>query len=84
MHSTIKCEEEATWRKVGGVEMWLGTKRTHGTVLGRDAVGTEKYRGPHRGLVFSPMQPPQTGDFDREGAEFCEFLQPAGIKTRSF
>ena len=84
MHSTTERGEEVTWRRAGGVEMWLGTERTHGTVLGRDAVGTERYRQrPTQGMVF-PMQPPQTGGFDREGAEFCEFLQPAGIKTWSF
>lgn len=41
INSTAKCREEAAWKRIGRVETLMGTRRTHSTVHGRDAVDTE-------------------------------------------
>lgn len=60
INSTTQCRQEATRKRTGRVETWLGPKRTCGTVCGRDvsrrdvslwAQGGDRNRLPHAGSL---------------------------------
>ena len=79
-NSTTKGREEATLRKRGNAEMWLGEKWIMGAMEWGAVVAEKSKREECTGDCPKNVSPKPLA-WKRRWAEFCKFLQPLGLKA---